>query len=271
MGLALSLLEWAVVFICILLFVGPKLLPGSKSYLALFLEIRKRLLLFFSIWLIAFVITLFSRIDTLNFLINPILNLLPKGQNLIATKIAAPAIIPIRLAALFSLFVSMPAFLYQLWRFLSKDVNNLTRTKIIKLMLLSVSLFYGAVVFCFMFILPLVFELFIKIAPHGVKFMPDISSYLAFVISLSLSFGLSFEIPIIICMLAGFGWCSVRWLKHQRPYVIVLAFFIGMIFTPPDIISQFLLAVPIWLFYEFGIVVALCFAKRNYSKNLVSQ
>ena len=192
------------------------------------------------------------RVDAFNFLINPILNFLPKDQNLIATKISAPLIIPIRLAVLFSLFVSMPAFLYQLWRFLSKDIKNLTRAKITKLMLLSVSLFYGAVIFCFMWILPLVLELFIKIAPHGVKFMPDISSYLAFVISLSLSFGLSFEIPIIICMLVVFGWCNVKWLKHQRPYVLVMAFFIGMIFTPPDIISQFLLAIPIWFFMSLG-------------------
>ena len=124
MGFALSFLEWSVVLICVLLFIGPKILPGSKNYLALFLEIRKRLLWFLSIWLVAFIITLFFRTDALNFLINPILNLLPKGQNLIATKISAPLIIPIRLAVLFSLFVSMPAFLYQLWRLLSKDIKN---------------------------------------------------------------------------------------------------------------------------------------------------
>ena len=165
----------------------------------------------------------------------------------------------------------MPAFLYQLWRLLSKDIKNLTRAKITKLMLLSVSLFYGAVIFCFMWILPLVLELFIKIAPHGVKFMPDISSYLAFVISLSLSFGLSFEIPIIICMLVVFGWCNVKWLKHQRPYVLVMAFFIGMIFTPPDIISQFLLAIPIWFFYEFGILIAPYFSKQSHTQDFVSQ
>ena len=147
MGFALSFLEWSVVLISILLFIGPKILPGSKSYLALFFEIRKRLLCFLSIWLVAFIVILFFRVDAFNFLINPILNFLPKDQNLIATKISAPLIIPIRLAVLFSLFVSMPAFLYQLWRLLSKDIKNLTRAKITKLMLLSVSLFYGAVIF----------------------------------------------------------------------------------------------------------------------------
>ena len=184
----------------------------------------------------------------------PIRAFLPANTSMIATEVASPFLTPFKLTLVLSVFAAMPFILYQTWAFLAPGLYKREKKIVLPLFLSSVFLFYAGMAFAYYVVFPLVFMFFTSIAPDGISVMPDIRSYLDFVLKLFFAFGLSFEIPIAVVILSWMGAVEPNNLAKKRPYVFVLCFILGMLLTPPDIISQTLLAVPMWLLFEVGIL-----------------
>lgn len=184
----------------------------------------------------------------------PIRAFLPADTSMIATEIASPFLTPFKLTLVLSVFAAMPFILYQTWAFLAPGLYKREKKIVLPLFFSSVFLFYAGMAFAYYVVFPLVFMFFTSIAPDGISVMPDIRSYLDFVLKLFFAFGLSFEIPIAVVILSWMGAVEPNNLAKKRPYVFVLCFILGMLLTPPDIISQTLLAVPMWLLFEVGIL-----------------
>ena len=186
----------------------------------------------------------------------PLLEHMAEGPALIATSVPAPFLVPFKSALMAALFITVPYLLYQLWMFIAPALYRNER-KLLWLLLISSSLlFYFGTAFAYFIVLPLVFKFFIYIAPVGVEVKPDISQYFSFTLKIFFAFGLSFELPVAILLLVWSGVCKIDTLARKRPYVIVGAFVVGMLLTPPDVISQILLAVPIWILFEVGLLLA---------------
>lgn len=186
----------------------------------------------------------------------PLLKHLPEGSQLIATNIASTFLAPFKFALITAVFVAMPYLLQQAWGFIAPAMYKHEKQFYWPLLLISVLLFYSGVLFAYFAVFPLVFQFFIGVTPSGVKVLPDITHYLNFALSLFFAFGIAFEMPILTVLLIKTGICTEESLKNKRPYIIVGAFVIGMLLTPPDIISQILLALPIWLLFETGLLLA---------------
>jgi len=186
----------------------------------------------------------------------PLLAKLPYGGNLIATSVTAPFLVPLKLTFALSIFTIAPFILFQLWSFIAPGLYLRERRITVPLIISSILLFYIGILFAYFVVLPLVFSFFTRIVPEGVTFMPDISAYLSFILKLFYAFGIAFEVPVAMLVCISTGLTSVEALKRKRPYFIVTAFIIGMVLTPPDIISQLLLAIPICLLFEIGILSA---------------
>ena len=184
----------------------------------------------------------------------PIRAFLPANTSMIATEVASPFLTPFKLTLVLSVFAAMPFILYQTWAFLAPGLYKREKKIVLPLFFSSVFLFYAGMAFAYYVVFPLVFMFFTSIAPDGISVMPDIRSYLDFVLKLFFAFGLSFEIPIAVVILSWMGAVEPNNLAKKRPYVFVLCFILGMLLTPPDIISQTLLAVPMWLLFEVGIL-----------------
>ena len=184
----------------------------------------------------------------------PIRAFLPANTSMIATEVASPFLTPFKLTLVLSVFASMPFILYQTWAFLAPGLYKREKKIVLPLFFSSVFLFYAGMAFAYYVVFPLIFMFFTSIAPDGISVMPDIRSYLDFVLKLFFAFGLSFEIPIAVVILSWMGAVEPNNLAKKRPYVFVLCFILGMLLTPPDIISQTLLAVPMWLLFEVGIL-----------------
>jgi sec-independent protein translocase protein TatC len=184
----------------------------------------------------------------------PIRAFVPANTNMIATEVASPFLTPFKLTLVLSVFAAMPFILYQTWAFLAPGLYKREKKIVLPLFFSSVFLFYAGMAFAYYVVFPLVFMFFTSIAPDGISVMPDIRSYLDFVLKLFFAFGLSFEIPIAVVILSWMGAVEPNNLAKKRPYVFVLCFILGMLLTPPDIISQTLLAVPMWLLFEVGIL-----------------
>ena len=184
----------------------------------------------------------------------PIRAFLPADTSMIATEVASPFLTPFKLTLVLSVFAAMPFILYQTWAFLAPGLYKREKKIVLPLFFSSVFLFYAGMAFAYYVVFPLVFMFFTSIAPDGISVMPDIRSYLDFVLKLFFAFGLSFEIPIAVVILSWMGAVDPNNLAKKRPYVFVLCFILGMLLTPPDIISQTLLAVPMWLLFEVGIL-----------------
>ena len=191
----------------------------------------------------------------------PLLNKLPADGHLIATNITAPFLAPLKLSFALALFITVPFILQQCWRFIAPGLYRNERRLARGLLLVSIVLFYVGLLFAYSLVLPLVIGFFARIVPNGVALLPDISTYLDFCLKLLFAFGLAFEVPVIVVLCIVSGLVSVNALADKRPLVIVLAFIIGMLLTPPDIISQILLAIPIWLLFESGILFARFFMR----------
>ena len=193
----------------------------------------------------------------------PIRAFLPANTNMIATEVASPFLTPFKLTLVLSVFAAMPFILYQIWAFLAPGLYKREKKIVLPLFFSSVFLFYAGMAFAYYVVFPLVFMFFTSIAPDGISVMPDIRSYLDFVLKLFFAFGLSFEIPIAVVILSWMGAVEPNNLAKKRPYVFVLCFILGMLLTPPDIISQTLLAVPMWLLFEVGILFGRIVAPRQ--------
>jgi sec-independent protein translocase protein TatC len=189
------------------------------------------------------------------FVADPLTAVLPEGSQLIATGIASPFLTPFKTTLFVALFLAMPVVIYQIWRFVAPGLYRKERRFAVPLLVSSILLFYAGVAFAYFVVFRLVFAFFIGVTPEAVTNMPDINEYLSFILTIFFAFGLAFEVPIATFMLVWSGLASPKSLSVARPYVFLGAFVVGMFLTPPDVVSQTLLAVPIYLLYESGIVL----------------
>ncbi|MGY8790205.1 MAG: twin-arginine translocase subunit TatC [Pseudomonadales bacterium] len=227
---------------------------SSQPFMSHLIEFRDRVLR-----CVASVIVIFAGLFSFSnelylYISEPIREYLPDTTSMIATEVASPFLTPFKLTLVLSMFAAMPYILFQTWAFLAPGLYKREKRIVIPLFISSVSLFYAGMAFAYYIVFPLVFLFFTSIAPEGITVMPDIRSYLDFVLKLFFAFGLSFEIPIAVVILSWMGAVDPDKLAKKRPYVFVLCFVLGMLLTPPDIISQILLAIPMWLLFEVGIL-----------------
>ena len=235
----------------------------TENFISHLIELRSRLLRIAIGWLVIFVALFPFANDIYSLLAAPLLNKLPLGGQMIATGVTTPFFVPIKVAMMTAFLVSLPHTLYQVWAFVAPGLYAHEKKFMIPIIIASSLLFLTGMTFAYFLVFPVVFGFIVSTAPEGVAVMTDIGSYLDFVMTLFFAFGLAFEVPIAVVMAVRFGWVSIAALKDARGYVIVGAFVIGAIFTPPDIISQFMLAVPMWLLYELGIIVAALTGKKT--------
>ncbi|MES2502672.1 MAG: twin-arginine translocase subunit TatC [Pseudomonadota bacterium] len=228
----------------------------TEHFISHLIELRNRLLKIVLGFVLVF-IGLFPFANKIYALLAaPMLAKLPEGGQMIATAVTTPFFVPMKVAMMTAFIISLPHTLYQIWAFVAPGLYNHEKKLMVPVIAASTLLFITGMAFAYFAVFPTVFGFIVGSAPVGVAVMTDIGEYLDFVMTLFMAFGLAFEVPIAVVLIARFGWVSVAQLKEARSYVIVGAFILGAIFTPPDIISQFMLAVPLWLLYELGILVA---------------
>lgn len=220
------------------------------------LELRTRLLKSIAAIAVGFLCLAFFSNDLYSFFSAPIQALLPDGSTMIATDVASPFFAPFKLTAFLALFLAMPYVLFQVWSFIAPGLYEQEKKLAMPLFISSVVLFYLGIAFCYYIVFPLVFGFFTSVAPVGISVTPDINSYLNFILKLFFAFGLAFEIPVATVILVRTGITSHSALAKKRPYIIVCCFIFGMLLTPPDVISQSLLAIPTWLLFEFGLILS---------------
>ena len=245
--------------------------PSSKqSIVAHLLEMRNRLLQCIVLIFIIF-LGLFAYSNELYIYISEPLTIhLPATSSMIATDVTSPFLTPFKLVLVLSVFAAMPFILYQIWAFVAPGLYQREKKIVIPLFLSSVALFYGGMAFAYHIVFPLIFTFFTSVSPEGVLVMTDIRSYLDFILKLFFAFGLSFEIPIAIVILSWMGLVNPTQLAKRRPYVFVICFVLGMLLTPPDIISQTLLAIPMWLLFELGIAFSKIIKPESIEKSAAS-
>ncbi|EGU37364.1 Sec-independent protein translocase protein [Vibrio ichthyoenteri ATCC 700023] len=227
------------------------------------LELRNRLLRALVAVLVVFLGLIYFSGDIYEFVSKPLVDKLPEGATMIATDVASPFFTPLKLTLIASVFIAVPLILYQVWAFVAPGLYKHERRLIMPLMFSSSLLFYAGVSFAYFVVFPLVFGFFTAISLGGVEFATDISSYLDFVLALFMAFGIAFEIPVAIILLCWTGATSPDELRAKRPYIIVIAFVVGMLLTPPDIISQTLLAIPMCLLFEVGLFFARFYVRKD--------
>ncbi len=227
------------------------------------LELRTRLLHAVLGVVVVFCCLVYFAQDIYQYLAQPLLETMPSGSQMIATDVASPFFAPFKLTIVLSFFLAMPHILYQMWSFIAPGLYRNEKKLIAPLMLGSTLLFYSGIAFAYYVVFPVVFSFFTSVAPEGVVIATDISSYLDFVLKLFFAFGAAFEIPIAIILMCWTGVTSPNSLRQKRPYVVVGAFVLGMLLTPPDIISQSMLAIPMLLLFEIGIIIASLYHKED--------
>ncbi|MDA0790341.1 MAG: twin-arginine translocase subunit TatC [Proteobacteria bacterium] len=220
------------------------------------IELRDRILRSLIAIVVVFVPLFYFANDIYGYVSQPMRDYLPEGASMIATEVASPFLTPFKLSLVLALFVAMPYILHQLWSFVAPGLYANEKRIAYPLLISSILLFYLGMAFAFYVVFPLVFGFFTSVVPEGVLVMTDINRYLDFVLKLFFAFGIAFEIPIATLVLVWSGATDVAALKRKRPYVIIGCFVVGMLLTPPDVISQILLAVPMWLLFEIGVVFA---------------
>lgn len=229
----------------------------TDNFISHLIELRDRLLRIVIGLVVVFVAFFPFANKIYELLAAPLLDkLLPIGGQMIATGVTTPFFVPMKVAMMAAFVVSLPHTMYQVWAFVAPALYSHEKKFMVPTIIASSLLFLAGMSFAYFLVFPVIFGYIVNTAPHGVAVMTDIGSYLDFVLALFFAFGLAFQVPIAVVMIVRFGWVTTQALQQARGYVIVGAFVIGAIFTPPDIISQFMLAVPMWLLYEIGILVA---------------
>jgi sec-independent protein translocase protein TatC len=219
------------------------------------IELRNRLLYCIGAVVVVFLGLVAFANNIYTFVAEPLIALLPEGTSMIATEVATPFLTPFKLTFFVAVVIALPYLLYQIWSFLAPGLYENEKSLVAPLIGTSVLLFYAGITFAYFIVFPLVFGFFTSVAPEGVTVMTDIASYLDFVIKLFLAFGIVFEIPVAIILLIRTGAVTPDSLAAKRAYVVVGCFILGMLLTPPDVISQVLLALPMWILYECGIII----------------
>lgn len=227
------------------------------------IELRDRLLRVVLVVGVVFIALVPFSNNLFTLLSGPLMAHLPDDSSMIAIEVASPFLIPFKLTLFLALFISIPYVLYQLWSFVAPGLYKHERRLAVPLLVSSTALFYTGAAFAYFVVFPLVFAFFTGTAPEGVSVMTDISRYLDFVLTLFFAFGAAFEVPVFTVLLVWTGMATQESLRQKRPYIIVGAFVIGMLLTPPDIISQTLLAVPVWLLFELGVYFSGWFIRQK--------
>jgi sec-independent protein translocase protein TatC len=236
---------------------------GEMTFVEHLVELRDRLLRIV-LSVLGFLVVLFPFANDLYALLaEPLLRHLPEGTSMIATQVASPFLTPFKLTIVLSIFLAMPVVLYQVWSFVAPGLYKHERRLIFPLLVTSSVLFYLGMAFAYFVVFPLMFAFFQAVAPQGVAIMTDITAYLDFVLKIFFAFGVAFEVPIATILLVWTGFTTPAALVSKRPYIIVGAFVLGMMLTPPDIISQTLLALPMWLLFELGVVFSKFYAGKR--------
>ena len=226
------------------------------------LELRNKLLRAIGSVLLVFITIVYWANDIYHYIALPLMRSLPETGSMIATDVAAPFFAPFKLTLVLAFFIAIPYVLYQVWSFVAPGLYKHEKRLVVPLLASSTLLFYLGIAFAYYIVFPVVFGFFTSVVPDGVQVATDISSYLSFILKLFFAFGLAFEIPVAVVLLCWAGVTTPDELRQKRPYIVVGAFVVGMVLTPPDIISQTMLAVPMLLLFEGGLIAA-----RFYSKN----
>lgn len=194
--------------------------------------------------------------DIYTFVAQPLLSSIPSNGGLISIGVISPFLTPLKMALTFSLYITMPFIIYQIWSFVAPALYSREKRFVIPLIVSTGMLFYSGVLFAFYVVFPVIFGFLANIGPSVVNFTPDIQFYLDFALKVSFAFGVAFEVPVATVLLVKFGMATVEGLRKNRPFIIIGAFVLGMILTPPDIISQTMIAIPMWILFEIGLIVA---------------
>ncbi|ETO92170.1 twin-arginine translocase subunit TatC [Legionella oakridgensis] len=227
------------------------------------IELRRRLLHTLFVFLIFFVLFFTYSGELFLFLVQPLIKNLPAQDSLIATYLTSPLFIPIQLAADSAMLLTAPFALFHVWRFVSPGLYRHEQENVSWAIIISLTLFAVGVLFCFYLVLPFMLQFFAQAVPQGVRFLPDMAYAVDFILRMLLIFGVCFQVPLLCLLLVRLQLLQVSSLKLIRPYVIVAAFIIGMLLTPPDVFSQIMLALPLCLLYEFGLLLAVFFQKKQ--------
>ena len=227
------------------------------------IELRARILRSLGAVVLIFLPLFFFANEIYVLLSEPLRVYLPEGATMIATEVASPFLTPFKLTLVLAIFIAIPYILHQIWAFIAPGLYANEKRMALPLLVTSVLLFYLGVLFAFFVVFPLVLSFFTSVAPEGVTVMTDINRYLDFVLKLFFAFGIAFEIPIAAMLMIWSGVTTVDNLRRKRPYVIVGCFVVGMLLTPPDIISQLLLAFPMWVLFEAGILFSTLIKQRG--------
>ncbi len=236
---------------------------SEQPFLDHVIELRQRILHgLLAVILLFFPIYFFAN-DLYGFVAAPLMAHLPNDGNMIATEVASPFLTPFKLAIFAAIFLGMPYLLHQIWGFVAPGLYKHEKRFAMPLLFSSIVLFYAGVAFSYYLVFPLVFQFLAGVTPEGVTMMTDINRYLDFVLKMFFAFGFAFEIPVATLLLAWTGIASAKTMANKRPYVIVGCFVFAMLLTPPDVISQLMLAIPTWILFEIGIVFARLAERRN--------
>jgi len=244
-----------------------QLQDSAQPLVAHLTELRDRLLRSILAVLLIFIALFAFANDIYAFVSKPLRALLPEGSSMIATEVASPFLTPFKLTLFASVFIAMPYILYQIWRFVAPGMYHHEKRLAVPLLASSIMLFYLGTAFAYYVVFPLIFAFFTSVGPEDVAVMTDINSYLNFVLKLFFAFGLAFEIPIVAVILILSGITTAEALRAKRPYIIVGCFVFGMLLTPPDVISQALLAIPMWLLFESGVFLSSILMRSRRAAN----
>ncbi|KAF7767684.1 sec-independent protein translocase protein TatC [Pseudoalteromonas citrea] len=234
----------------------------QSGFIGHLIELRNRLMKAILSILVIFIALVYFANDIYAFVAAPLVAHLPANSTMIATDVTAPFFAPFKLTLFVALFSAVPMILHQVWSFIAPGLYKHEKRMLIPILCSSILLFYAGISFCYFVVLPIILGFFTSVGPEMMTLSPDISSYLAFALKLFFAFGVAFEIPVAIMVLCWSGATTIESLKEKRPYIVVGAFVIAMFLTPPDVLSQTLLALPMLLLFELGLILAIFYSKK---------
>ena len=245
--------------------------PQEQSFLSHLIELRTRLVRSAIAIVVVFLALSPFMKEIFDVLSEPMMAALPAGSKLLATSVVTPFMVPLKVTLFSAFIIALPYVLWQAWAFVAPGLYKHEKSLALPMIVSSMVMFGAGVAYCYFVVFKLIFRFIVGFAPISVAVSPDIEQYFSFVMGMFLAFGLTFEVPIVVVLLARFGIADVAKLKQVRPYVIVGAFIVAAIFTPPDVVSQLLLAIPLVVLYELGIVLARFFAKPKPEEETAPQ
>ncbi|AXV66676.1 MULTISPECIES: twin-arginine translocase subunit TatC [Pseudoalteromonas] len=235
---------------------------AHSGFVGHLIELRNRLMKALLSTLLVFIVLIFFMYDIYDFISAPLVSNLPSNTSMIATDVTSVVIVPIKLTLFLAFLIAIPMILHQVWGFIAPGLYQNEKKMLVPILISSVFLFYGGVSFCYFVVLPMILAFFTAAGPEMMTLAPDIGSYLSFVIKLFYAFGIAFEIPVAIMLLCWSGATTTKSLKEKRPYIVVGVFVVAMFLTPPDVLSQTLLALPMLLLFELGLILAAFYTAK---------